>query len=65
MVINLWHNSAMKQWRWTLSNPKNLDQHSGTQENIRDAMNDIATTVEYLMNEKDVNMDIKIPKCDQ
>jgi len=55
----------MKQWRWTLSNPKNLDQHSGTQENIRDAMNDIATTVEYLMNEKDVNMDIKIPKCDQ
>ena len=65
MVINLWHNSAMNQWRWTLSNPKNLDQHSGTQENIRDAMNDIATTVEYLMNEKDVSMDIKLPKCDQ
>ena len=65
MVINLWHNSAMNQWRWTLSNPKNLDQHSGTQENIRDAMSDIANTVEYLMNEKDVSMDIKFPKCDQ
>ena len=55
----------MNQWRWTLSNPKNLDQHSGTQENIRDAMSDIANTVEYLMNEKDVSMDIKLPKCDQ
>ena len=60
MVINLWHNSAMDQWRWTLSNPKTLDQHSGTQENIRDAMDDIATTVEYLMNEKNVVMDMEI-----
>jgi len=60
MVINLWHNSAMYQWRWTLSDPKTLDQYSGTQENIRDAMKDIANTVEYLMNEKNVDMDIKV-----
>ena len=60
MVINLWHNSAMHQWRWTLSDPKTLDQHSGTQEDIRDAMEDIANTVEYLMNEKNVDMDIKV-----
>jgi|TARA_Y100000289_G_scaffold57201_1_gene61425 hypothetical protein len=60
MVINLWHNSAMDQWRWTLSNPKTLDQHSGTQEDIRDAMDDIANTVEYLMNEKNVVMDMEL-----
>jgi len=50
----------MDQWRWTLSNPKTLDQHSGTQEDIRDAMDDIANTVEYLMNEKNVDMDITL-----
>ena len=50
MVINLWHNNAMNQWRWTLSNPKTLDQHSGTQEKLRDAMNDVANTVEYLLD---------------
>ena len=60
MVINLWHNGAMNQWRWTLSNPKTLDQHSGTREDIRDAMDDIANTVEYLMNEKNVDMDITL-----
>ena len=38
MVINLWHNSAMDQWRWTLSDPKTLDQHSGTQKDIRIAI---------------------------
>jgi len=64
MVINLWHNNAMNQWRWTLSNPKTLDQYSGTQENIRRAMNDIANTVEYLEKEKNVDMDIKNPKCE-
>jgi len=64
MVINLWHNNAMSQWRWTLSNPKTLDQYSGTQENIRNAMNDIANTVEYLEKEKNVDMDIKNPKCE-
>ena len=50
----------MHQWRWTLSDPKTLDQHSGTQEDIRDAMEDIANTVEYLMKEKNVDMDINI-----
>ena len=50
----------MNQWRWTLSNPKTFDQHSGTQEDIRDAMDDIANTVEYLMNEKNVVMDMEL-----
>ena len=41
-------------------NPKTLDQHSGTREDIRDAMDDIANTVEYLMNEKNVVMDMEL-----
>ena len=63
MVINLCHNNAMNQWRWTLSNPKTLDQHSGTQEKLRDAMNDVANTVEYLMEEKNLDLDIEISEC--
>lgn len=63
MVINLWYNAAMDEWRWTLSDPKNLDQHSGNRENIRDAMNDIANTVEHLRDEKGVNMELKKHTC--
>ena len=63
MVINLWYNGAMDEWRWTLSDPKNLDQHSGNRENIRDAMNDIANTVEHLRDEKGVIMELKKPTC--
>ena len=63
MVINLWYNGAMDEWRWTLSDPKNLDQHSGNRENIRDAMNDIANTAEHLRDEKGVNMELKKPTC--
>ncbi len=50
----------MHQWRWTLSDPRTLDQHSGAQEDIKNAMEDIANTVEYLMKEKNVDMDINI-----
>ncbi len=50
----------MNQWRWTLSDPKTLDQHSGTQKDVRVAMDDIASTVEYLMKEKNVDMDIHV-----
>jgi|TARA_B100000085_G_scaffold160596_1_gene146046 hypothetical protein len=40
----------MKQWRWTLSNDKNqMHQESGQQPFLRDAMNDVANTVEYLL----------------
>jgi hypothetical protein len=63
MVINLWYNGAMNEWRWTLSDPKNLDQHSGNREDIRDAMNDIANTVEHLRDKKGVSMELKKPTC--
>ena len=50
MRINLWYNKEMKLWRWTLTNDA-LDMHAGSQENLRDAMNDIANTVEYIIKE--------------
>jgi hypothetical protein len=51
MKINLWYCETMKQWRWTL-----IDDHrpivkmeSGQQPDLRVAMNDIANTVEYML----------------
>jgi len=45
----------MNQWRWTLTDDARpiIKQESGQQPNLRDAMNDVATTVEYLMNGKE------------
>ena len=53
----------MDQWRWTLSDPSTLDQHSGTQTDIREAMNDIANTVEYLIDHKGSNPNLSGPRC--
>lgn len=54
MKINLWRCNEMNQWRWTLTDDSRpiLKQESGQQPNLRDAMNDVANTVEYLMNGK-------------
>ena len=45
----------MHQWRWTLceefrNGTTKIEQHSGTQEELRDAMNDVANTVEYILD---------------
>ena len=41
----------MEEWRWTLTSDENLSiQESGNRDNIRDAMNDVADTVEYLID---------------
>ena len=52
MKINLWHCKEMNQWRWTLCEDSRpiVKQESGQRENLRDAMNDVVNTVEYLMN---------------
>ena len=57
MIINLWHNKDMNQWRWTLTDPKTFDMESGQQEDLRMAMTDIANTVKYLISN---NQDNKI-----
>ena len=58
MKINLWYSKSMQQWRWTLCEEfKNgvtkLEQSSGQQPMLRDAMNDVANTVEYILDTKD------------
>ena len=41
----------MNQWRWTLTEDSRpvIRQESGQQPNLRDAMNDVANTVEYML----------------
>ena len=54
MRINLWYCQSMKQWRWTLTDNRRpvSHQHSGQRPDLRDAMNDVATTVEYILSEE-------------
>ena len=57
MKINLWYSKSMAQWRWTLveewkNGVTKTEQHSGQQTDLRDAMNDVANTVEYMLDEK-------------
>lgn len=53
MKINLWYNASMRQWRWTLSDERDrMVQESGQQPDLRDAMNDVASTVEYILQSK-------------
>lgn len=41
----------MGQWRWSLTDDKHKNiQESGQRPYLRDAMNDVATTVEYILN---------------
>jgi hypothetical protein len=51
MKINLWYCEDMKQWRWTLTDNSRpiLRQESGQRPFLRDAMNDVANTVEYML----------------
>jgi len=51
MQINLWYSEHSQEWRWTLTSSEDISiQESGGQEDLRDAMNDVANTVEYLLN---------------
>ena len=52
MVINLWYNKKMEEWRWSLTEINVMTQHTGGQKELRDAMNDVANTVEYMLDEK-------------
>jgi hypothetical protein len=54
MKINLWYCVEMRQWRWSLTDDHRpiVRQESGQRPHLRDAMNDIANTVEFLMDTK-------------
>ena len=51
MDIKLWYSKHLKQWRWTLMDIVTRRQESGQRYDLREAMNDIATTVEYMVND--------------
>jgi hypothetical protein len=53
MKINLWYSGSMSQWRWTLADESDsMVQESGQRPDLRDAMNDVATTVEHITKTK-------------
>jgi len=54
MNIKLWWCESMGQWRWILTDSSRpiIKQESGQRPDLRDAMNDIANTVEYMMNQE-------------
>ena len=51
MDIKLWYSKDMKQWRWSLIDPVTKRQESGQQFDLRDAMRDVANTVEHLIED--------------
>ena len=51
MDIKLWYSKDLKRRRWSLIDPVTRRQESGQQFDLRDAMNDVATTVEYLIED--------------
>ena len=53
MDIKLWYSKDMRKWRWSLIDPATRRQESGQQFDLRDAMNDVATTVEYLVENRE------------
>ena len=52
MEIKVWYSKGMKQWRWSLLDIESRRQETGPQYHIRDAMNDIATTIEYMVEKR-------------
>lgn len=58
MRINLWYCNHLNQWRWTLTDDSRpiLKQESGQQPFLRDAMGDIANTVEYMLESKQTHL---------
>ena len=52
MEIKGWYSTGMKQWRWSSLDIESRRQESGQQYHIRDAMNDIATTIEYMVEKQ-------------
>ena len=54
MKIQLWYSTSVSRWRWTLTS--DYDQsimEAGDSEDLRDAMSDIANTVEWLLDKED------------
>ena len=53
MDIKLWYSKSMRQWRWTLLDTVTRKQESGQRYDLREAMNDIAITIEYMVQKNE------------
>ena len=53
MEIKVWYSKGIRQWRWSLMDIESRRQESGHQYHIRAAMNDIATTIEYMVEKQE------------
>ena len=55
MNIKLWYCESMGLWRWTLTDGRRpvCRQESGQREDLRLAMEDVAKTVEYMLQLRD------------
>ena len=52
--VHIWYNRSVNQYRWTLVdnlNPQHME--SGNSHCLKDAMSDVAKTVEWLMETQD------------
>ena len=59
MDIKLWYSKDLKRWRWSLIDPVTKRQESGQQFDLRDAMNDVANTIEYLIQNEGYDGEIE------
>ena len=59
MDIKLWYSKDLKRWRWSLIDPVTQRQESGQQFDLRDAMNDVANTIEYLIQNEGYDGEIE------
>ena len=51
MKIQLWYSEEVCQWRWTLTSETDpFIMESGNREDLREAMNDVASTVEWILD---------------
>ena len=53
MDIKLWYSKTMKQWRWTFVDPVSGRQEAGQQYDLREAMSDVAATVEHMVERRE------------
>ena len=58
MRLNFWHSRTVNEWRWSLytkkyaPDGKQCHQETGTSKDIRKAFDDVANTVEFLVEKK-------------
>ena len=59
MDIKLWYSKDLRRWRWSLIDPVTKRQESGQQFDLKEAMNDVANTVEYLIQNEGYDGEIE------